>query len=63
MSTIGDILNEIESEALFNYLSVIDKETQNFLLLNMLGYFPSEISKILNLSSSSIYAFTQYKYR
>lgn len=55
MNTIDDVLNEIESEALFNYLSVTDKETLNVLLLKMLGYSTSEISEILNLSSSSIY--------
>lgn len=55
MNTIEGVLNEIESEALFNYLSVTDKETLNILLLKMLGYSTSEISEILNLSSSSIY--------
>lgn len=55
VNTIDDLLNEIESEALFNYLSITDKETLNILLLKILGYSTSEISEILNLSSSTIY--------
>lgn len=55
INTIDDLLSEIENEALFNYLSTIDKETLTIILLKMFGYSTHEISKILSLSNSSIY--------
>ena len=55
VNTIDDLLSEIENEALFNYLSTIDKETLTIILLKIFGYSTHEISKILNLSNSSIY--------
>lgn len=55
INTIDDLLSDIENEALFNYLSTIDKETLTIILLKMFGYSTHEISKILNLSNSSIY--------
>lgn len=53
--TIDDLLSEIENEALFNYLSTIDKETLTIILLKIFGYSTHEISEILSLSHSSIY--------
>ena len=55
INTIDDLLSEIENEALFNYLSTIDKETLTIILLKMFGYSTHEISEILNLSHSLIY--------
>ncbi|RHS37287.1 sigma-70 family RNA polymerase sigma factor [Coprobacillus sp. AF09-1A] len=55
INTIDDLLSEIENEALFNYLSTIDKETLTIILLKIFGYSTHEISEILNLSNSSIY--------
>lgn len=55
VNTIDDLLSQIENEALFNYLSTIDKETLTIILLKIFGYSTQEISKILNLSNSSIY--------
>lgn len=55
INTIDDLLSEIESESLFNYLSTTDKETLNILLLKIFGYSTHEISEILGLSHSSIY--------
>lgn len=55
INTIDDLLSDIENEALFNYLSTIDKETLTIILLKMFGYSTHEISKLLNLSNSSIY--------
>lgn len=52
---IYDLLSEIENEALFNYLSTIDKETLTIILLKIFGYSTHEISEILSLSHSSIY--------
>lgn len=55
INTIDDLLSQIENEALFNYLSTIDKETSTIILLKTFGYSTHEISKILGLSLSSIY--------
>ena len=55
VNTIDDLLSQIENEELFNYLSTIDKETLTIILLKIFGYSTQEISKILNLSNSSIY--------
>ena len=55
INTIDDLLSEIENEALFNYLSTIDKETLTIILLKIFGYSTHEISEILSLSHSSIY--------
>lgn len=55
INTIDDLLSDIENEALFNYLSTIDKETLTIILLKIFGYSTHEISEILNLSSTSIY--------
>ena len=50
INTIDDLLSEIENEALFNYLSTIDKETLTIILLKIFGYSTHEISEILSLS-------------
>ena len=55
INTIDDLLSEIENEALFNYLSTIDKETLTIILLKIFGYSTHQISEILSLSHSSIY--------
>ena len=55
INTIDDLLSEIENEALFNYLSTIDKETLTIILLKIFGYSTHEISEILSLRHSSIY--------
>ena len=55
INTIDDLLSEIENEALFNYLSTIDKETLTIILLKIFGYSTHEISEMLSLSHSSIY--------
>lgn len=54
--TIHDLLDQIENEALFNYLSQTDRLTLNILLLKILGYSTKEISEILSLQCSAIYA-------
>ena len=55
LKTIEDLLDEIENELLFNFLSKTDKTTLTIILLKILGYSTNEISKILGLSCSSIY--------
>ena len=55
INTIDDLLSQLENEALFNYVSTIDKETSTIILLKIFGYSTHEISEILGLSLSSIY--------
>lgn len=55
LHTVHDLLDEIENEALLDYLSRTDKTTLTIVLFKIMGYSTLEISKILELSSSSIY--------
>ena len=54
--TIKDLLDEIENEALFQYLLQTDKTTLNIILLKIKGYSTKEISEILKISPSLIYS-------
>ncbi|WP_296880404.1 helix-turn-helix domain-containing protein [Thomasclavelia sp.] len=56
ISTVEDLLDEIENEALLHYLSQTDKVTMNILLLKIKGFSTKEISQILNISHSVIYS-------
>lgn len=53
--TIDDLLDEIENEAIFDYLSNTDHTTLNIIQLKILGYSTVEIANILEISCSSIY--------
>lgn len=53
--SVEDLLDEIENEALFHYLSQTDQLTLTIIIMKMLGYTTREISDILEISSSSIY--------
>lgn len=55
IKTTMDLLDEIENEALFQYLASSDQVTLEILLLKMDGYSVNEISEILNVTSSMIY--------
>lgn len=55
LKTIDDLLDEIENEAIFDYLSNTNHTTLNIILLKILGYSTVEISNILGISCSSIY--------
>lgn len=55
ISSIEDLLNNIENESLFAYLSKTDPETLSILLLRMMGYSVSEISKIIGKHEGAIY--------
>lgn len=59
VNTVADLLDEIENEALFTYLSKTDQVTLNIILLKMLGYSVQETSHILNIDVKSIYNRTQ----
>lgn len=53
--TVDDLLDEIENEALFHYLSQTDQTTLTIILLKILGYSTKEISEILVINVASIY--------
>ncbi|WP_279006392.1 sigma factor-like helix-turn-helix DNA-binding protein [Thomasclavelia cocleata] len=55
INNIRDLLDSIQDEALFFYLSKTDTVTLRIILLRLLGYSTKEISKELNLSCAAIY--------
>ena len=54
--SVGDLLNEIDSEALYRALLTVDKRTLLILLLKMQGYTTKEIAPIVGLTTGAIYA-------
>lgn len=54
--SIEDLLNEIDSEALYRALLTVDKRTLLILLLKMQGYTTKEIAPIVGLTTGAIYA-------
>lgn len=55
-TNISDLLDEIENEALFQYLSNYDHTTMTIVYLKILGYSTKEISVILRISNAAIYS-------
>lgn len=56
ISDLSDLLNEIENEALFQYLSQYDQITMTIVYLKILGYSTKEISIIMQISCAAIYS-------
>lgn len=56
ISNISDLLDEIENEAIFDYLTSSDKLTLTIILLKVKGYSTNEIATILNVSCKAIYS-------
>jgi len=54
--TVEDLLNEIESENLYQALVTIDGRTLKIVLLKMQGYSTKEIAPLVHLSAGAIYA-------
>ena len=54
--SVEDLLNEIDSEALYRALLTVDKRTLLILLLKMQGYSTKEIAPIVGLTMGAIYA-------
>lgn len=54
--SVEDLLNEIDSEALYRALLTVDKRTLLILLLKMQGYTTKEIAPIVGLTTGAIYA-------
>lgn len=55
INNIDGILDEIESESLFEYLKKVDPVVLSIIELKIKGYNINEISQILGISISSIY--------
>lgn len=55
VTTVSDLLDEIENEALFTYLSKTDQITLNIILLKMMGYSIKDISNITGLNIDAIH--------
>ncbi|MBC8532323.1 RNA polymerase sigma factor [Gehongia tenuis] len=56
VSTVGDLLDEIENEQLYQVLRMVDKRTLQILLLKMQGYSTKEIAPLVGLTTGAIYA-------
>lgn len=54
-STFTDLLNDIENEALYDYLKNTEEEILQILLLKIKGYSVKEISRITGLTTHQIY--------
>ena len=54
--TICDLLDEIESEKLYQILLTVDKRTLQIVLMKMHGYTVKEIAPIVCLSAGAVYA-------
>ncbi len=55
INTVMDLLDIIESEALFTMLKKTDKQLQQIFLLRYYGYEVEEISVLLNIKPDTIY--------
>ncbi|MEY8376463.1 sigma-70 family RNA polymerase sigma factor [Lachnospiraceae bacterium 56-18] len=56
VDTVDDLLNEIESENLYQVLVAIDGRTLKIVLLKMQGYSTKEIAPLVHLTTGAIYA-------
>lgn len=56
VSTITDLLDEIENENLYCALLTVDKRTLQIVLLKMQGYSTKEIAPLVGLTTGAVYA-------
>ena len=56
VGTVDDLLDEIESENLYQVLVTVDGRTLKIVLLKMQGYSTKEIAPLVHLSAGAIYA-------
>ena len=54
--SVSDLLDEIESENLYQALIAVDKHTMQIVLLKMQGYSTKEIAPLVGLTTGAIYA-------
>lgn len=55
VKTIIELLDEIENEALYQVLLMVDKHTLQIILLKMQGYSTKEIAVMIGLTEKAIY--------
>ena len=56
VGTVDDLLDEIESENLYQVLITVDGRTLQIVLLKMQGYSTKEIAPLVHLTAGAIYA-------
>jgi len=56
VDTVDDLLNEIESENLYQALVTIDGRTLKIVFLKMQGYSTKEIAPLVHLTTGAVYA-------
>lgn len=56
VGTVDDLLDEIESENLYQVLVTVDGRTLKIVLLKMQGYSTKEIAPLVHLTTGAIYA-------
>ena len=56
VGTVDDLLDEIESENLYQALVTIDGRTLKIVLLKMQGYSTKEIAPLVHLTTGAVYA-------
>ena len=56
VGTVAELLEEIESENLYQVLVTVDGRTLKIVLLKMQGYSTKEIAPLVHLTTSAIYA-------
>ena len=56
VNTVAELLDEIESENLYQVLVTVDGRTLKIVLLKMQGYSTKEIAPLVHLTTGAIYA-------
>lgn len=56
VTTVEDLLDEIENENLYRALLTVDRRTLQILVMKMQGYSTKEIAPIVGLTAGAIYA-------
>ena len=56
VGTVAELLDEIESENLYQVLVAVDGRTLKIVLLKMQGYSTKEIAPLVHLTTGAIYA-------
>ncbi len=60
VNTVAELLDEIESESLYQVLVTVDGRTLKIILLKMQGYSTKEIAPLVHLTTGAIYARLDY---
>jgi RNA polymerase sigma-70 factor (ECF subfamily) len=60
VTSVSDLLDEIESENLYLALIMVDRRTLQIVLLKMQGYSTKEIAPLVHLMAGAVYARLAY---